>query len=230
MTGWFAVKHGITDHPIFSGRPERLAAWLWMLDKTAWADTMQDVGGEIVMVRRGELCASQAMMERGTGLSRQQLRTFLDVLRKAGTVQTRPATKSTKGRTIVTICNYDKYQAAQPSGNQAATKDQPTKEQDNNIPVGTAEKSAVRDPAKIIFESGTVLLVEGGKTETQARSILGKWRKDYGDEALIAAIGRAKREGAIDPASFIGGIFRNHMAKQDGVQEAGAFGRLKEFG
>lgn len=106
-----------------------------MLDEAAFADTEQDVGGAVVKVRRGELCASQAMLEEITGLSRQQLRTFLSALENAGSITTRPATKSTKSRTIVTFCNYGKYQNDQPKANQASTKDQPIKEQgkqDNN--------------------------------------------------------------------------------------------------
>lgn len=133
MSGWFAITHGIRKHPIFKGRPERLGAWVAMLDEAAFTDTVQDVGGVIVPVLRGELCASQSMLEDITGLSRQQLRTFMAALEKAGSIATRPATKSTKSRTIITFCNYGKHQHDQPSSNQAATKQQPTKEQGNKV-------------------------------------------------------------------------------------------------
>ncbi len=237
MSGWFAVKHGITEHPIFKGHPLRLAAWIWMLDHTAWADTQQDVGGEIVPVKRGELCASQSMMERGSGMTRQQLRTFLDVLKREGVIKTRPATKSTKARTIVTVCNYDKYQSAQPSSNQTATKQQPTKEQDNNIPVGSADFSAPADPVKIMFDSGRELLMAAGKSSNAAGALLGKWRKAYGTEAVIAAIGNARREGAIEPVSFIEGALRFRGRRGETAprsdrrtENAGAFGILREAG
>jgi hypothetical protein len=164
MSGWFAITHGIRRHPIFKGRPERLGAWVAMLDEAAFADTEQDVGGAVVKVLRGELCASHAMLEEITGLSRQQLRTFLSALESTGAIKTRPATKSTKSRTIVTFCNYDKYQTPQPSGNQRPTKDQPTKEQDNNIPVGTDAFAPV-DPAKIMFAAGVKILCRAGIEE-----------------------------------------------------------------
>lgn len=59
------------------------------------------------------------------------------------------------------------------------------------------------DPASIIFKSGVALITAAGKSEAHARSWLGKARRDYGDEPLIAAIGAAKREGAIDPIGFM---------------------------
>lgn len=61
------------------------------------------------------------------------------------------------------------------------------------------------DPDRLMFDSGRTLLVSAGKSPDQAGRILGKWRKDHGAEAVIAAIGRARREGAVDPVAFISG-------------------------
>ena len=229
MSGWFAVKHGIRKHPIFKGRPDRLGAWIAILDEAAWADTRQLVGGAMVDIKRGELCASQAMLEEITGLSRKQLRTFLDILKKEGVVKSRPGQKGAKSRAILTVCNYEKYQSLGPSKGQEGAKEGPTKEQDKQIPVGGAEKSAP-DLASIIFQDGLRVLVGSGVKEAQARSILGKWRKDNSDADVIAAIGKAQREGSIDPVAFISGCFR-HEAKTvapAGYVDAGAFGMIPE--
>ena len=137
MSGWFAVSREILDHPIFKGRPDRLYAWIWILSNAAYKDTQQDVGGAIIDVPRGCLCASQAMMQSGTGMSRQSLRTFINLLENANVVSPTSATKATKSRTMLKVCNYDKYQASQPSeqpkSNQRATKEQPTKETSKQI-------------------------------------------------------------------------------------------------
>ena len=110
MSGWFAVSREILDHPIFKGRPDRLYAWIWILSNAAYKDTQQDVGGAIIDVPRGCLCASQAMMQSGTGMSRQSLRTFINLLENANVVSPTSATKATKSRTMLKVCNYDKYQ------------------------------------------------------------------------------------------------------------------------
>lgn len=64
------------------------------------------------------------------------------------------------------------------------------------------------DPTKVLFDSGVAILTEAGIKEANARSILGKWKKAHGAEAVITAIGRAQREGAIDPVAFIEGCFK----------------------
>lgn len=81
------------------------------------------------------------------------------------------------------------------------------------------------DPVKVMFDGGVSLLTSAGIPNAKARTLLGKWRKDHGAEAVIAAIGRAKREGAIDPVAFIEGCFR-FAAKS----ERPADGEIREIG
>lgn len=65
------------------------------------------------------------------------------------------------------------------------------------------------DPEKLVFDQGIRLLAAAGVDEAKARRLLGKWKRDHGPPAVIAALGSAQRAGAIDPVSFIEGIF-NH--------------------
>jgi len=65
------------------------------------------------------------------------------------------------------------------------------------------------DPEKVMFDQGIALLGEGSVPEGRARPIIGRWKRDYGAEAVIVALGKAKREGAIDPVSFIEGCLKN---------------------
>ena len=69
------------------------------------------------------------------------------------------------------------------------------------------------DPVKVMFDAGVRLLGANGSPPAKARALIGKWRKDHGAEAVIEALGRAQREGAIDPVSFIEGCFRFKSAK-----------------
>ncbi len=70
------------------------------------------------------------------------------------------------------------------------------------------------DPSKIMFDAGVSLITSSGKTEQAARSWLGKARSRHGEEAVITMIGRAKREGAIDPISFMEGGLKSFSSKQ----------------
>lgn len=88
-------------------------------------------------------------------------------------------------------------------------------EPEPDIPVG-ASKSP-RDLASVIFSDGLALLTLGGVSEKQARGLLGKWRKQHGDGALIDALGKCQREGAVDPVAYIEGCFR-YSAKRSEPQ------------
>jgi hypothetical protein len=81
-------------------------------------------------------------------------------------------------------------------------------ETDNTVPKGTGA-GAPFDPSKLMFDSGVALIVQAGKSEAQARAWLGKAKRDFGEEAVIAAISRAKREGAIEPIAFMQGCLRH---------------------
>lgn len=72
------------------------------------------------------------------------------------------------------------------------------------------------DPAKIIFDAGVSLITKSGKSANHARSWLGKKRKEFGDSALIAAIGNAKREGAIDPIPWMEKVLRRTAGADSG--------------
>lgn len=214
MSGWFAIKRGTLEHELFAphGTFSRYEAWCWMIENAAFKASVIDLGGKPYTVPRGALCFSQRFLATKWGWSKKAVTTFLEKLEAHGAValtvaETGTGTKSK--RTQITLCNYEKYQSAgtktEPRGGQEGAKE----EQGNNIPVGEGA-DAPRDPASIIFTEGRKSLVRAGVDPKTAGKLLGKWRKDHGDEALIAALGRMDREGAIDPVSFMQGCFRFH--------------------
>ncbi|URD60471.1 YdaU family protein [Sphingomonas sp. KRR8] len=64
-----------------------------------------------------------------------------------------------------------------------------------------SEKPA--DAAAAIFGGGVALLVRAGETEKQARSFLGKCRKDHGNDKLLAALADAERLKPLDPKPWL---------------------------
>lgn len=78
------------------------------------------------------------------------------------------------------------------------------------VPIAASVPPALpADPAKVMFDSGIRLLAAAGKAEGAARSLLGKWKNTYGAEAVIVALGKAQREGAVDPQAYVEGVLRN---------------------
>jgi len=72
-------------------------------------------------------------------------------------------------------------------------------------PSPSSEAEASADVAAVVFSQGLDWLRRtSGKAEAPCRALLGKWRKMLGsDEALIALLGRAQREGVIEPVGWI---------------------------
>lgn len=108
MSGWFAMNRAIFTHPIFEGRPDRIAAWAWIIATAAWQDTRQDASGKTVTVNRGQLLTSYRQMSKATGVSVKSLRNLIERLQGEDAIGTDTGT----GRLLITVRNYDKYQAA----------------------------------------------------------------------------------------------------------------------
>ncbi|MDE6802178.1 MAG: hypothetical protein K2J06_05375, partial [Muribaculaceae bacterium] len=86
-----------------------------------------------VLYDRGVVVTSREELSRETGISEQTVRTCLTRLKSTNEI----TIKSTKQGSVITICNYDRYQYTPPDINQAVnqptnhelTNDQPTTDQ-----------------------------------------------------------------------------------------------------
>jgi hypothetical protein len=79
-----------------------------------------------------------------------------------------------------------------------------------------AKPIEIVDPEKVMFDRGKAFLNTQGIAPGRSGPILGKWKRDHGAEAVIVALGKAQREGAIDPISFIEGCFKNGTDRNNG--------------
>ncbi|MGF7152632.1 hypothetical protein [Novosphingobium gossypii] len=148
MSGFIALHREAREHPLFAGNAERFGAWFWMVASACWKPTRFTIGGTTVMLERGQLCASRAQLSAAWGLSPSSVERFLTRLETEQMI----GRETGQGRTIITICNYDKYQdvgdeAGQATGQatgQRADSHRTTKEQGNK---GTIEEEAKASPS-----------------------------------------------------------------------------------
>jgi len=59
------------------------------------------------------------------------------------------------------------------------------------------------DKVKVTFGTCLAYLVENGQDEKNARALLGKWRRDHGDEAVHLAVDQARVGAISDPVPYI---------------------------
>lgn len=80
---------------------------------------------------------------------------------------------------------------------------QPEPEPDKKDTVAKATDGGAVDPVKMIFDQGVKILTGAGVSERNARTFIGKLRKDHQDGQILTAIMDCGRAGAVDPIPWI---------------------------
>lgn len=75
------------------------------------------------------------------------------------------------------------------------------------------------DPVKELFDAGVALLTGSGMPAGQARSLIGKWRKEQGDIATLAAVVAARDHCVSNPVEWVTGRFRAVAGEKDEERE-----------
>jgi hypothetical protein len=213
MSGWFAMKRGIHEHPLFYRQPERLSVWAWILDNAAWKARRFNAGGVVITVERGQLCTTQEAICDATGVGRKVVRNLLAALEKERAVVIEKAGSGAKSKTLITVCNYEKYQSAKPDEGQEEgqrrAKEGPIKEQGNKdtIPLPSEEDASASQPIEVSVTSSAVW--NAGKPFLASRGIanpgpiIGKWLQSHSPLEVLAALEAAQKSGTQDPVPYI---------------------------
>lgn len=115
MSGFIAMQRDAFEHPLLRDG-DRFRAWFWLVANAAWKPTTTRIKGQTVELGRGELSFAQRFLAEKWGMSKSRVDRFLSDLRAEGMIETRTKIGATaghsagQGQSIITICNYDKYQ------------------------------------------------------------------------------------------------------------------------
>lgn len=89
----------------------RSEAWLDLIQMAGFEDSKYILNNRAIEVQRGEIVASRRFLENRWLWGSTKVTNFLDYLKKEGMINQR----QTNGQTIITLCNYDTYNARQTS-------------------------------------------------------------------------------------------------------------------
>lgn len=139
MSGFVAMQREALEHPLFRGNPDRFYAWFWLVARAAWKPTPFDVGGKVITVQRGQICTSRSQLAAAWNWSPSAVERFLARLETEQMI----GRATGQGRSIITICNYSKYQdksekTGQANGQQTGQQsdsDRTTKEPLNHLTI-----------------------------------------------------------------------------------------------
>jgi hypothetical protein len=211
---FYRMQRGWFDKPVFDREPYcRRAAWVWLIENAAFAPHNG--------LERGQLRASNRFLAEAWSWSESKVRRWLLAAEEATMI--RRVTVS--GKNLITLCNYGKYQlpihvADAPSDEHPTStrrvadanyKEGKKEIKEDSEAIASAANAAPPpefDPVKDLWDRGLAVLAHGGIADRQARSIIGKWRKAYGDVAVLDAIVRAEIEFPSDPVAFMAGCMR----------------------
>lgn len=90
---------------------------------------------------------------------------------------------------------------------------------------GTIVPHPAADFAKVIFDSGLAMLTASGRTERDARSVIGRWRKSNSDAAVLDVFRRAEIEQPSDPLEWIAKALEASHGKQPQAVSRSGHGR-----
>ena len=101
MEGWISLHRKFLSWEWFD-KPEMVQLFIWLLLNANYADTKWQ--GKVI--KRGQMLTTTPKIMEALRLTEQQTRTCIGRLKSTGEI----TCKSTNKYTIITICNYDRYQ------------------------------------------------------------------------------------------------------------------------
>ena len=106
MAGWIKISREIASHWLWQDA-DRLKWWLDLLFLAAWEDKQVLHDSHLFVLRRGQIIASTSFLSERWGKSRPTIIKFLRLLEEEGMIKRSIVYRQTS---ILTICNYEKYQ------------------------------------------------------------------------------------------------------------------------
>ena len=161
MAGWITLHKDITSHWIWEDEFSRGQAWV---DLLLWANHKPSsimIKGKLIKLNRGQQARSEVTLANTWKWSRGRVRRFLELLKNEQMI----VQHSVQVTSVITICNYDKYQAKHKYGGTAVDTADGTpavqhtvhSEQENNINNKTTQQEQPFNVTKAVSDS----VVEG---------------------------------------------------------------------
>lgn len=193
MSGTVNIARSIFDHAVFADEPKtEREAWIWLIMEASWKPRTRRVGAVVVETQRGQLAASVRFLASAWKWTAPKVQRYLKRLEKMEMIRAQADT----GVTVITICNYDQYQA----GSQAS--DTPPIQQRYSADTNE-KKEVIREEGKEDADASLAVREPSSPTFDQfwAEWPLSKVKKDAARKAFsglsakqrIAATGSARQ-------------------------------------
>lgn len=148
MSGYYRMARGWQDHPVFRNDAfSKRDAFVWLIEQAAYAEAEIGVTKGVIKLRRGQLSHSLRYMAKAWKWTEPKVRRYFLLLQTCSIIDA----STDAGQTVITICNYDKYQAS-PQDADATIDATPTQRRRN----ADAKKKEGKEVSKEVREETNV--------------------------------------------------------------------------
>ena len=107
MSTFYAMHRGWMKSPVFKKEPytER-EAWEWIISETSYLPREVSIKGQAILLSIGQLSHSVRFMSDKWGWTKSKVSRYLKKLEKWKMIEI----KTDAGQSVITVCNYKKYQ------------------------------------------------------------------------------------------------------------------------
>ena len=163
MSGWIKVFREFADWEWFAV-PEMVQVFIYLLINANYEDKKWQ--GKVV--EKGQLITSIDAIKCATHLSPQQIRTCLARLESTGEI----LKKSTNKYTLITICNYERYQSFDEQSNKQTTNKQQT---NNKQSTTTKEYKNIINNNISLVSTKEIVKTPSPRTENPSLEVQAMW-------------------------------------------------------
>ena len=137
MKGFIQLHREVQDNWVWDCERSNGQAWLDLLLWAAWKDTTKVINKRLFKLQRGQLVASVSYLKKHWRWSDGRVRNFLKRLKNHDMIEI----DSSKFISVITICNYDRYNFELERNDKFTTSSQ---QADNKLEAGTLTKTRHR--------------------------------------------------------------------------------------
>lgn len=149
---WVKEHRAILEHKIFQC-PYLYKMWRFLVMKARWEDGEFSDGAVKFPVKRGQVVASLSFLMKGLNYTKSKSQSKQQTLRKLNAIKS----ESIRGYTVITICNYDKYQCT--NNNQ---KSKPIRKKISTYTPKNLDPVTTKEYKTLTNEEGKNLTLSGG--------------------------------------------------------------------
>ena len=107
MESHITFQRDFLNHWLWQDKPyAKGQAWIYLLLKAEPLDTLLVQNNQRIALKKGQLCTSESQLMKEFGWGNTKVRSFLQFLREDQRITSEQHAKGT----IITICDYEKYQ------------------------------------------------------------------------------------------------------------------------